>query len=81
MKFQAKLITAGGEARAGILAIEFVCFFSFFLFFFFSFLLLAFFHDQTHTGTHTIKGGAERRGKAKRRHWKAVCFTRFEDYR
>ena len=76
VKFQAR------EARARILAIEFVCFFSFFLFFsFFSFLLLAFFHDQTHTGTHTIKRGAERRGKAERRHWRAVRFTRFVDYR
>ena len=64
------------------LAIEFVYFFSFFLFFsFFSFLLLAFFHDQTHTGTHTIKGGAQRRGKVERRHWRAVRFTRFVDYR
>ena len=35
VKFQAReaYITAGGEARARILAIEFVCFFSFFLFF------------------------------------------------
>ena len=75
---------AGGEARARILAIEFVCFFSLFLsflVFFFPFLLIAFFHEQTHTGTHTTKRGAERRGKAERRHWRAVGFTQFVDYR
>ena len=49
--------------------------------FFFPFLLLAFFHDQTHTGTDTTKGGAEGRGKVERRHWRAVHFTRFVDYR
>ena len=38
--------------------------------FFCSFLLLAFFHDQTHNGSHTINGRAERRGKAERRQWK-----------
>ena len=52
-----------------------------FLFFsFFSFLLLAFFYDKTHIGIHTNKGGAERRGKAERRHWRAVRFNRFVDY-
>ena len=56
--FRHAKLTFGGEARTRIPAIEFVCFFLFFLsfshslFLFFSFfphLLLAFFHDQTHS--------------------------------
>ena len=56
-------------------------FLSFRFFFFFLPTFSIFFQEQTHTGAHTIKGGAERRGTAEWRHWRAVCFTRFVDYR
>ena len=73
--FRHAKLTAGGEARDRIPAIEFVCFF------FFSFLLLAFLHDQTHILTQTRDVRAKRRGKVERRHCRAVRFTRFVDYR
>ena len=68
-------LTTGGEARARIPGIEFVCFFSF------SFLLLAFLHDQTNILTQTREVRTKRRGKVERRHLRAVRFTRFVDYR
>ena len=67
-------LTAGGEVRARILAIEFGCFFSFFLFFFFVPTSSIFF---TIKRTHSR---SKRRGKAERRR-RTVRFTRFVDYR
>ena len=70
-------LTAGGEVWARILAIDIVCFFSFFLFLsFISFLLLAFFHDQM----HTFKQEEMRKGWEET-YRRAVRFTRFVDYR
>ena len=68
-------LKAGGEVRARILAIEFVCFFSFFLFFFFLVPTSSIFFTIKHTHSHK-----KRRGKAERRR-RAVRFTRFVDYR
>ena len=89
---QAKL-TVDGEARARILAIEFVCFFSFFLSFLFLFIFTfsilfkktyRFFNDlassRSKAHTHKNKGGANRRGKAERRQRAVRRFTRFVDY-
>ena len=84
VKFQARDANNSWRRSTSSNPCKWVCvlfLFHSFLFFFFSFLILAFFHDQTHTGTDTTKGGAERRGKVERRHWRAVRFTRFVDYR
>ena len=73
LSFRHAKLTAGGEGRVPILAIECV-----FYFFSPSYTVLAFFHDQTHTLTQTRKV-AKTRGKAERRQ-RAVRFTRFLDY-
>ena len=67
-------LTAGGEGRVRILAIECV----FFSFFFPSYRFSIFSRSNAHT--HTNKEGAKTCGKAKRRQ-RAVRFTRFLDYR
>ena len=66
LSFRHTKLTAGGEGRARILALECLSFFSFFP----HPTALAFFHDQTHTN----KEGAKTRGKAERRQ-RAVRFT------
>ena len=71
LSFRHAKLTAGGEGRVRILAIECV---SFFLFFPHP-TALAFFHAHTHTN----KEGAKTNGKAERRQ-RAVRFTRFLDY-
>ena len=56
-------LKAGGEVRARILAIEFVCFFSFFLFFFFFLVPTSFSRSNTHIHTRRdaerLKGEGE----------------------
>ena len=67
-------LTAGGEGRVRILAIECV---SCFLFFFSLPTVLAFFHDQTQTLTQTRK---VRRPTERPKGDRVVRFTRFLDY-
>ena len=68
-------LKAGGEVRARILEIDFVCFFSVFLSFFFFVPTSSIFFTIKHTHSHK-----KRRGKAEWRR-RAVRFTRFVDYR
>ena len=75
LSFRHAKLTAGGEGRVRILAIECV---SFFLFPSHPTALAFFLHSNAHT--HTNKEGARTRGKAERRQ-RAVRFTRFLDYR
>ena len=65
--------TAGGEGRVPVLEIELVC-----VFFSPSYHITIFSRSNAHT--HTNKEGAKTGGKAERRQ-RAVCFTRFLDYR
>ena len=74
VKFRHAKLTAGGEGRVRILAIECVSFF----FFSPSYRFSIFSRSNAHT--HTNKEGAKTRGKAERRQ-RAVRFTRFLDYR
>ena len=77
LSFRHAKLTAGGEGRVRILAIECV-FFSFSIFFFPSPRFSIFSRSNAHT--HTNKEGAKTHGKAERRQ-RAVRFTRFLDYR
>ena len=87
VKFQHAKLTAGEEARALILSWQFSLssfhFLSFCLFF--SSFFLPTFSIFTRSNAHTYTnrgggGGAKRRGRAEKRQ-RAVCFTRFVDYR
>ena len=75
LSFRHAKLTAGGEGRVRILAIECV---SFFLFFSLPTVLAFFLRSNAHT--HTNKEGAKRRGKAEMSKG-AVRFTRFVNYR
>ena len=74
LSFRHAKLTAGGEGRVRILAIECVSFFLLFPGYRFSIF------SQSNAHTHTNKEGAKTGGKAERRQ-RAVCFTRFLDYR
>ena len=74
LSFRHAKLTAGGEGRVRILAIECV----FFSFFFFPSSRFSIFHDQTHTLTQTRK---VRRDAERPKGDRAVRFTRFLDYR
>ena len=75
VRFPHAKLTAGGEGRVGILAIECV---SFSLVFLSLPTVLAFFYDQTLTLIN--KEGANTLGKAERRQ-RAARFTHFLNYR
>ena len=73
--FRNAKLTAGGEGRVRILAIECL---SFCLFFSPTYRLRVFLRSNAHT--HINKEGAKTRGKAERRQ-RAALFTQFLNYR
>ena len=74
LSFRHAKLTAGGEGRVRILAIEYVSFFLFSPSYRFSIF------SRSNAHTHTNKEGAKTRGKAERRQ-RADRFTLFLDYR
>ena len=76
LTFRHAKLTAGGERRVRILAIESL---SFFLFFFPSHRFSIFSRSNSHT--HTNKEGAKTHGRAERRQERFTSCTRFLDYR